>query len=92
MVSHPHSLAPDPGEVAVDEIGPDFPLQRGVAPALQVLEREEAQHHFGRRPLAATGPTLRMPPLEGRLHEPDQGFILQQAIDREQPLFQRSAF
>jgi hypothetical protein len=44
------------GEVAVYQVGAHFALQHAIAPVTDVLEDQQAQHHFGRsaRPAAAT--------------------------------------
>ena len=81
-----HGLASDPGDVAVDQVGPHLPLQGRVAPGLQVLEHEEPEDHLRRGALPPAGPALRMAVAEGVLHQRDQRFVVEEGIDRAQPL------
>jgi len=45
-------------EIAVHEIGPDFALQRLVAPVTDVFQQKESQDHIGRRAFASTSAAL----------------------------------
>ena len=42
-----HLAGADAGEVAIHQIGPDFPFQDRIAPIANVLQDQQAQHDFG---------------------------------------------
>src|SRR6202011_5116369 len=45
---------PDPGELAIDQIGAHFPRQRFVTPVAHVLQQQHSEYDVRRRRLTAT--------------------------------------
>jgi len=74
-------------EIAVHEIGPDFALQRLVAPVTDVFQQKESQDHIGRRAFASTSAALRVAARQGIVNRRDQLFVLQHAVRVFHPVF-----
>jgi hypothetical protein len=75
-----HLAAADAGEVAVDQVGAHFALERRVAPVAHMLENEQAQDHVGRRAQAAAAAAVRMSPSQRSVDQTDDGLIVEQPI------------
>jgi len=71
----------DAREGPIHQIGPDLVLERVVAPAIQVLQHEHAQHHLGGRAGTPAPPTLRPAGLQRRHDRIKHGRLLQQRVD-----------
>ena len=75
------------GEVAVHQIGPHLAFQHLIAPVADVLEEQQAQHHFRRGALPAAALALGMALAQSFVHSRHQRLIRQHPIGLCHPVF-----
>ena len=81
-----HLRAADAREVAVHQIGAHFAFQHLIAPVADVLEDQQAQHHFGRSALSAAAATLGMPLRQSVVDGRHQLFVLKHLVGVDHPI------
>ncbi len=78
---------PDPGELAIHEVGADFALEHGIAPVAHVLEDQQPDHDVHRGALAATSAAVGPPRCQSCVGHVQQQRILEHAVDVAHPVF-----
>ena len=75
------------GEVAVHQVGAYLALQHAIAPVTDVLEDQQAKHHFGRSTRPAAAAALGMPLHQRFVHGSYDLFVRQHLIGVCHPAF-----
>lgn len=75
----------DSRELAINEIGADFPGQIGEAPIAKVFEHHHPQNDFGGKPWSAAIAASLPAPGEGFPHQADQLLVVEQCLQLDQP-------